>query len=208
MQSPFPFDAVLCDLDNVIRFFDHTELARLEQAAGLPAGSTMAAAFAPEHERPLLLGGYDKEQWIEAIARDLGARLPAAEARLLAETFAGKSFHAEPAVVELLREVREHCPLVLVTNATRWLDQDLALMGLADLATHVVNSSEVGVAKPDPRIYRIAAERAGAAAERCLFVDDRAENVAAALELGMTGVVYREPADLRAALTPPVGKPA
>ncbi|WP_433424920.1 HAD-IA family hydrolase [Microtetraspora malaysiensis] len=45
-----------------------------------------------------------------------------------------------------------------------------------------------------------AAKRAGAAAERCLFVDDRPENVAAAVALGMTGVVYGGPTDLRAAL--------
>lgn len=57
------------------------------------------------------------------------------------------------------------------------------------------------MAKPDRRIYEIAAELAGAAPERCLFVDDRNENVEAARTLGMTGVLYRTAADLAAALT-------
>lgn len=50
------------------------------------------------------------------------------------------------------------------------------------------------------KIYEIAAEQAGVAMDRCLFVDDRLENINAAVRLGMTGVHYREPADLRGSL--------
>ncbi|WP_404829404.1 HAD-IA family hydrolase [Streptomyces albicerus] len=74
-------------------------------------------------------------------------------------------------------------------------------MGLTDLADHVVSSARVGVVKPDRRIFEIAVERAGAPAGRCLFVDDTLENVEAAVALGMRGVHYREPADLRGALS-------
>ncbi|MEU9372096.1 HAD-IA family hydrolase [Streptomyces avermitilis] len=38
----------------------------------------------------------------------------------------------------------------------------------------------IGVAKPDPRVYRIASERVGASAERCLFIDETEANVTAA----------------------------
>lgn len=58
----------------------------------------------------------------------------------------------------------------------------------------------MGVAKPDREIYEIAAGRAGAALDRCLFIDDRLENIEAAVALGMTGVHYREPADLHGPL--------
>ncbi|MGF1429510.1 hypothetical protein [Kitasatospora sp. LaBMicrA B282] len=37
------FDAVLCDLDNVVRFFDHTEVHRREAAAGREVGDLRAA---------------------------------------------------------------------------------------------------------------------------------------------------------------------
>lgn len=96
----------------------------------------------------------------------------------------------------MLRRIREHVPLVLVTNATLGLENDLELPGLSDLADHVVSSARVGVVKPDREIYRIAAERAGAGTDRCLFIDDRLENVEAAVALGMTGVHYRGPEDL------------
>ncbi|MGC0311728.1 HAD-IA family hydrolase [Kitasatospora acidiphila] len=199
-----PFDAVLTDLDGVIRLFDHGELNRLERAAGLPAGHTMRTAFHPELRGPLLLGQLGKAEWQARIAERLAAESattpePAAAAELAA-AFTSAPFRADPAIVSLLRAVREHVPVVVVTNATAWLDADLAAMELTGLADAVVNSAEVGAVKPEERIYRIAAERARVAPERCLFVDDTAGNVAAARALGMTGVDYREPADLRNAL--------
>jgi FMN phosphatase YigB (HAD superfamily) len=47
----------------------------------------------------------------------------------------------------------------------------------------------VGVAKPDPRIYRIAAERLGVETGDCLFVDDQPNFVEGALAAGMDAVV-------------------
>jgi putative hydrolase of the HAD superfamily len=70
------------------------------------------------------------------------------------------------------------------------------VLGLADLAHHVVSSARVKVAKPDPRIYEIAAARAQAPVDRCLFVDDTLANVEAARVLGMTALHYRTPGDL------------
>lgn len=52
----------------------------------------------------------------------------------------------------------------------------------------VVVSGEVGLRKPDPQIYRLAAERIGVATSDCAFVDDLERNVEAAREVGMFGV--------------------
>lgn len=195
-----PFDAVLCDLDGVIRFYDMSEVTRLERAAGLPEGTTASVGYAPENDLPLLLGHITREQWADSIVQGLLPRVSPYEAENLARAFTTADFHADTTVVDLLRRVRDQCPLVLVTNATRWLDEDLNRLGLTDLAHSVVNSSHVGVAKPDPRIYEIAVGRAGVTADRCLFVDDTRENVDAAVALGMTGVHHRDPADLGPAL--------
>ncbi|MEU2512274.1 HAD-IA family hydrolase [Streptomyces syringium] len=192
-----PFDAVLCDLDNVIRFYDTTELASLERAAGLTEGTTATVAFAPEIDLPLLLGEITKEQWVESIVAGLAGQVPQARARELGTALAEAPFRADDVVVAMLLQARAHVPLVLVTNATVELEEDLLTLGLADLADHVVSSARVGVAKPDRRIYEIAARRAGVAMDRCLFVDDRPENVEAAVGLGMTGLHYRGSDDLR-----------
>ncbi|MGW1188838.1 HAD family hydrolase [Streptomyces sp. NPDC002559] len=195
-----PFDAVLCDFDNVIRFYDTTELDRLERDAGVAQGTTMRVAYAPETDLPLLLGAITERQWVESITAGLSGQVGEDRARELGTALARAPFRADEVVVAMLRRVRAHVPLVLVTNASVALEDDLVSLGLADLADHVVSSARVEVAKPDRRIYEIAAERAGVAADRCLFVDDRLENVEAAVGLGMTGVHYREPADLHGPL--------
>ncbi|MDQ0985322.1 HAD-IA family hydrolase [Streptomyces sp. V2I9] len=196
------FDAVLCDLDNVVRFYDTAPLAALERAAGLPVGTTEDIAYAPEVDLPLLLGRITPDAWVESITAALAGRVGEDRARELGRALADAPFRADGEVVALLRRARTHVPLVLVTNATLRLDDDLALLGLDDLADAVVSSAVEQVAKPDPAIYRIAADRAGVPLDRCLFVDDRQENVDAAVALGMTGVLHREPADLRRALGP------
>jgi HAD superfamily hydrolase (TIGR01509 family) len=62
-----------------------------------------------------------------------------------------------------------------------------------------VDSSEVGVRKPDPRIFELTLTRLGGIApERALFLDDAASNVAAAERLGLRAVLVRP--DLRDAL--------
>ncbi|MEU8995433.1 HAD family hydrolase [Streptomyces caniferus] len=195
-----PYDAVLCDLDNVIRFYDLTRLAELEHAAGLPPGTTAALAYGPEIDLPLLLGKITQQEWVDAVALGLADRVPEGTARELGTALARAPFRADPVVVSLLRRVRARLPLILVTNATLELEDDLSTLGLADLADHVVSSARVGVAKPDREIYEIAAERAGVPIHRCLFVDDQLQNIEAAMALGMTGVHYRGPEDLREAL--------
>ncbi|MFC5664820.1 HAD family hydrolase [Kitasatospora misakiensis] len=194
--------AVLCDIDGVIRFFDHREVDRLEAAAELAPGTTYGVAFAEELLRRLVLGGLSRTEWTAEIARGLGRDVSAEHAATLAAAFTGCPVRADPEVVDLLRRAKRRAPVLLVTNATLWLEEDLAALGLADLAEGVVNSARVGAAKPDPAIYRVAAERAGAAAEHCLFVDDSATNVAAAGRLGMSAVHFREAADLARALAP------
>lgn len=59
----------------------------------------------------------------------------------------------------------------------------------------VVISGEVGLRKPDPAIYALAAERLGLPPAACVFVDDLDRNVEAAEAAGMTGVHHRRAED-------------
>ncbi|WP_336213389.1 HAD family hydrolase [Nonomuraea sp. LPB2021202275-12-8] len=189
-----PFDAILCDLDGVLRHFDHTLQADIEARYGLPLRQI---AFDPALILPATLGHITETQWVESIVAALGGDERAGAA---AAEFAAVPFRVDEEVRDLLAKAQERMPLVLVTNAMDTLEGHLDQLGLTYFADAVVSSARVGVAKPDRRIYEIAAELAGAAPERCLFVDDRLENVTAARELGMTGVHYRGVEDLAAAL--------
>lgn len=179
----------------------------IEHAHGLPAGSLAAAAFAPARINPAITGEITDEQWRSAVAADLADTCGSYKrARASVTAWSDRAPSVDLELVALLTRVREVARVALVPNGTTRLEQDLARQGLGSLAHTVVNTARIGIAKPDPRVYRIAAERVGATTERCLFVDDIAANVTAARETGMTGLHYRRIDDLRAALTPLLGR--
>jgi putative hydrolase of the HAD superfamily len=58
-------------------------------------------------------------------------------------------------------------------------------------------SYQLGIAKPNPAIYRYALEKLGTQPAETLFIDDKAENVDAAVALGMKGIVFSDVEKLR-----------
>lgn len=62
-------------------------------------------------------------------------------------------------------------------------------------------SGEVKVLKPDPRIFEIFLDTFRIEPSRGIYIDDRSENVEAAIELGMRGAVFTDSRALRAELT-------
>jgi putative hydrolase of the HAD superfamily len=65
---------------------------------------------------------------------------------------------------------------------------------LTDLFDSEVRSGDEGLRKPDPEIYRLAAERLGVATAECVFVDDIPANVEGARAVGMWAILHRDPA--------------
>jgi putative hydrolase of the HAD superfamily len=63
--------------------------------------------------------------------------------------------------------------------------------GFSELVDVLVYSHEVGVAKPDPAIYRLTEERLGLTGAELVLVDDIQANVDAAVALGWAGVLHR-----------------
>lgn len=191
------FDAVLCDLDGVLRRWP--PMADLEQVYGVPPGTLASVAFAPARLTPAITGRCTDEQWRAAVTADLAAHTDRA-AELVAAWSASVG-EIDPEVADILRTARQHGPVVIVTNATTRLASDVARLGLAGQVDAIVNSARVGAAKPDPAIYEAAAERAGVPPHRCLFVDDSVENTDAACALGMTAHHFTGAPGLRAVLT-------
>jgi len=78
----------------------------------------------------------------------------------------------------------------LVTNNVREFSELWrSTVPVDDLFDAVVDSSEVGLRKPDPRIYQLALELVDGEASRTVFLDDFEGNVRAAERLGITGIV-------------------
>jgi putative hydrolase of the HAD superfamily len=121
-----------------------------------------------------------------------------AAAGLLKRMFAASAVQA--AMLDLIRELRaDGLRVTLLSNS--WGDPasypaDL----LAELFDDVVISAQVGMRKPEERIFRLALDRLGLQAAQCAFVDDMEGNIVAARALGLAAVHHSDPADTRARL--------
>ncbi|MET7329314.1 HAD family phosphatase [Nonomuraea sp. NPDC005650] len=129
-----------------------------------------------------------------AFERDLAARLltvdgvPPVADGLLARMFAG--FDRVDAMYDMLRDVRKNgVKTCLVSNS--WSNEypRAEWDGLFDA---VVISGEVGMRKPEPRIYRHAVELIGLTCEECVFIDDIEANILAARALGIAGIHHKD----------------
>lgn len=91
--------------------------------------------------------------------------------------------------------------LATVNNESRAMnDYRLKTFALPEYFTAFFTSCYLGVRKPDRRIYRIALDVLECDPEETVFVDDRPENVDAAVSLGMHGVRYQGSAQLASEL--------
>ncbi len=76
----------------------------------------------------------------------------------------------------ILEQLREHYPLVLVSNFYGNLNTVLREFHLDGLFTHVIESAQVNIRKPDPAIYQLAVDSIGGPAEELLVVGDSIKN--------------------------------
>src|SRR6266487_925110 len=146
------------------------------------AGRTFA-----EGTRALLPQHADKIELIEAFGKRFG------------ELIAGPIDGA----VEVLSEVKQRgVPLYATTNwSAETFPPQRSRFPFLSWFDAIVVSGEEKVIKPDPRIFRILAERHGIDLGRAVFIDDVPRNALAATALGIEGIHFTTPTALRRQLT-------
>ncbi len=104
-----------------------------------------------------------------------------------------------PGTVAILRELHAAgVPLHAITNwSAETYPYAVARFEWLALFRSITVSGHERLIKPDPAIFTLMIERQQLAAERCLFIDDNADNVATATRLGMRGVLFTGPEALR-----------
>ncbi|MBM3622053.1 MAG: HAD-IA family hydrolase [Alphaproteobacteria bacterium] len=211
---PDKIDAVLWDFGGVILSSPFDAFAAYEREAGLPENFI----------RGLNARNPDTNAWARMersdISRDEFVVAFEAEARAAGHAIDGRrvlasiSGEIRPEMVEALRRVRTRHRVACVTNNMKSGDgpgmagsperarRVAEIMGLFE---HVVESSKLGMRKPDPRIYRHACDLLGVAPQACVYLDDLGVNLKPARAMGMRTIKVGDPALAIAELEAMVG---
>lgn len=188
------FDAVLFDMGGVLLTGPFTGFARYERAAGLP----------PDTIRRINSTEPDTNAWAHyergAIDRAEFARRFEAEAAALGfevDAEAVLSSMGGSPVAEMLSQITRlagRFKLGMITNNIHPIEwSSSAIAAIIPHFDTIIESSVVGLRKPDPAIYELACRRLGVSAQRCIFLDDLGINLKPARALGMTTIKVVDP---------------
>ncbi len=190
-------EAVLWDFGGVFTTSPFEAFNRFEAANGLPrdlirtvnATNPLENAWALFERAEIDRAGFDLKFLEESTA--LGHPVRGADVLPLL------SGDVRPRMVEALKLCKQHFRVGCITNnmaqghgpgmaaSAEGASRSAAIMALFDV---ILESSKVGVRKPDPRIYQMACVELGVAPGACVYLDDLGVNCKPAAQLGMQAI--------------------
>jgi putative hydrolase of the HAD superfamily len=184
-------EAVVFDFDGVLnRGYDAQGFIWqrfVERDLGF-CGHAFAHAMFGDNFKPIAVGTRDLRDVLDEVLPVLGARCSTAE--MMAYWFA-QDLEPCAELLAFIDNLRAHgIRCVLGTNNERHRAAYIWDNLLKDRMDGLFTSGLMGVAKPDAAFYLAVQDALGCSPERILFIDDIAENVAAAQALGWRAVQY------------------
>jgi putative hydrolase of the HAD superfamily len=195
--------AVLWDFGGVMTESPFLAFRRFEQARGLPAGFLQG----------INARNHDHNAWARFERSELSPlqfdETFAAETRLAGFEVRGLDVidllygEVRPAMVAALRACKGHYTNACVTNNVaagpgRGFERDPGRAsewkGILDLFDVVIESSRVGVRKPEMRFFELACEQLGIVASQAVYLDDLGTNLKPARTMGMHTIKVEDPA--------------
>ena len=189
------FEAVIWDFGGVFTTSPFEAFARYEREKGLPQGlirringtNHLDNAWARFERAETALDAFDRE--FAAEARALGHEVPGRDIiPLLAGDF-------RPEMIEALRRIKARFKTGCITNnvpsmqaAGAGAPANLYKREIMDLFDQLIESSKLGLRKPDPKIYALMCEALDVAPAACIYLDDLGVNLKPARAMGMTTI--------------------
>jgi len=184
-------NTILIDFDGVIRHWSNSETIDLHNGFQLESNALFACAFSEKNLKPAITGEITHQQWCEQVRLELAEKYGDEIAAKVVNTWYTMASEIDYEFIRQIRCMAVKSRLILVTNATTRLESDLTEAGLNNAFDLVINSSDLGVAKPDVAYFRSALELLAVDSGECLFIDDSATNVEAARSFGIESVLHQ-----------------
>jgi len=184
------------DLGKVIIDFDHLRAAEeLLKVTPLSLNEAMAVLSDGELVSEYETGQLSSEEHYRKVCRRLQMDISIEKFRELW----GSMFLPEPLLSEsFLQDLKKRYRLMLLSNTNEihfdFVIQHYPILGMIE---ERLLSYQAGCMKPEARIFELAIEKAGVAAENIFFTDDRPENIEAAQRAGIQALVFQSETQLK-----------
>jgi epoxide hydrolase-like predicted phosphatase len=193
--------AVIFDLGGVILDSPLHAIARFELEQGITPGLVNSVVVETGRDgawASLERGELSLEDFFLAFEQDCAGAGVQLSARALMECI-GEAAAPRPRMLEAVRRIRAH-GLVAAALTNNWVGGENGTDVLKPCFDFFVESSVVGMRKPDPRIYTHTCETLGVVPAEAVFLDDIGRNLKAARALGMATIKVEDPDDALRAL--------
>ncbi|MGA7195433.1 MAG: HAD family phosphatase [Anaerolineales bacterium] len=187
--------AIFFDLGGVIvRTEYQAPRERLAERLNMTYEEISKVVFESETARKASIGEMSVDEHWLAVTRKL--RLPASEVESIrTEFFAGDVIDRD--LLNFIRSLRPRYKTGIISNAWGDLREYIVKNQFKDAFDTIIISAEIKMMKPQPEVYQLALKQAQVEAREAAFVDDMPQNVEAAKALGMHGIVFRDPAQVK-----------
>ncbi|MGW2652089.1 HAD family hydrolase [Streptomyces sp. NPDC001478] len=184
--------ALLVDMNGLFRHWRNAGAREAEKLSGLPDGTLARYAYDHPAYRLARVGLLTDQEWADDVADRLAADFGPQVRQHLAPWREDRGTPA-PDMIKLLAEIRTHIPVGVLSNCTDALHEDLIHHGI--VFDFEFPSADLGVDKPSPHAFGIAAQRMGHAPNTMAYFDDEATFVTAARSIGFDAHLFTGPAD-------------
>lgn len=195
-----PVKAVVFDIGGVLERVDDDAwpevwISRWERRMDLPAGHLIAALAEHEPIGDLVTGGMSEAQMRAMYAGVLGLGEQQAD-EMMAELWDAYCGELDVELRDFAASLRPaYTTAILSNSADGARREEQRRYGFEQLVDVIVYSHEVGLAKPDPAIFRLTEQRLGVHPHEIVFLDDQERHVEAARRLGWQAVHHRSTAE-------------
>ena len=177
-------EAVVFDLDGVVRHFDRDHLAEVERTHGLAPGELIQVAFERDLLNEVTTGRITRAEWGERVGEQLASQLAA-------RAWLSDRGEVDCDLLEVIDAVRSGgLTVALLTNGTDTISDEMVDLGLVGHFDRIFNSAKIGIAKPARAVYEYVCDQLTVEPANVFFTDDSPSHVAGALELGMVARHY------------------
>jgi putative hydrolase of the HAD superfamily len=191
---------VLFDFGGVICYPQPADdLALLARAAGCTEAE-FSDAYWPyrlDYDR----AAFDSTSFWQRVAGHLGRSFDESQIAELASLDIASWMHLQAGTLALIEDMAAAGQrLALLSNAPADVAEAVSALPVAAHFEHLIFSCFLKSAKPDPECFQGALAVLGAEPGEVIFIDDRADNIAGATRMGLTGVQFTDPDAVRAEL--------